>query len=91
MFDEFAHAGPGDTTSTEYLNGVSCGVLSTLCTIALQEPDRPYCGDESALNPDRVVFLYPASFCACCLYVCRAACELHRLHKRQEWLTICVI
>jgi len=50
VFDESAHAGPGDTTTTEYLNGVPCGVLSTLCTIALQEAHRPYCVDKSALN-----------------------------------------
>lgn len=50
MFDESAHAGPGDTTTTEYLNGISCGVLGTLCTIALQEPDRSCCADESVLS-----------------------------------------
>lgn len=41
VFDKFTHATPGDTTTTEYLDGVPGGVLGTLCTIALQEPNRP--------------------------------------------------
>lgn len=57
VFDKFAHAGLGDTTTTKYLNGIPCSLLGTLCAIALQEPDRSYRVDESSPLTEERCFL----------------------------------
>jgi hypothetical protein len=67
MFDEPPHTCPCDTTATEYLNSIFCGLLCAPRAIALQEGDLTeerqliisggYTGNDNDLLPSELLRL----------------------------------